>query len=109
MPRLATSTGTGTFVRRRRRSSEAPTTKTALSMHADVLEAVESAVRAGHAPNRSAFVEEAVVEKLRRMKRTQLYAAYEAAAQDPAFMADMQATTNAFDQTAADGLEGHAR
>lgn len=91
-------------VRRRRRSAGAPMEKTALTFHAGVLDAVDAAVGAGIAPNRSAFVEAAVEEKLTRTRRTTLYQAYAAAAQDPAFLADMQAVDVAFDHAAGDGL-----
>lgn len=88
---------------RRRRQSETPTVRKSLSLHADVLQAAEAAVDEGEAANLSAFVEEAVQEKLRRSKRSKLYAAYAAAAQDPAFMADMREMTAAFATTTNDG------
>lgn len=78
--------------------------KTALTFHAGVLDAVDDAVGAGLAPNRSAFVEAAVQEKLTRTRRATLYQAYAAAAQDPAFLADMRAVETAFDRTVDDGL-----
>lgn len=88
-------------VRRRR---EAPTQKASFTLHADVIEAVKAAVGEGLASNSSAFVEAAVREKLQRAKRTKLYAAYAAAAEDPVFRADMAAVGKAFDRTTADGL-----
>lgn len=78
--------------------------KTALTFHAGVLAAVDAAVGAGLAPNRSAFVEAAIEEKLTRARRTTLYQAYAAAARDPAFLSDMQDVDAAFDRTAGDGL-----
>jgi len=102
MPQLARTAKTGTP--RRRRSTGAPMEKTALTFHAGTLDAVDAAVGAGLAPNRSAFVEAAVEEKLTRTRRATLYQAYAAAAQDPAFLADMQAVEAAFDRAAGDGL-----
>jgi hypothetical protein len=40
----------------------------------------------------------------REVRRTRLYAAYEEAANDPVFMAETRATTEAFEGTTADGL-----
>lgn len=74
-----------------------------LSLHVDIIRAAEAAVAKGEAANLSAFVEEAVQEKLRRSKRSELYAAYAAAAQDAAFLDDMRATTEALDAAADDG------
>jgi hypothetical protein len=42
----------------------------------------------------------------RELRRARLEAAYEEAANDPVFMAEMQATTEAFEVIAADGLCG---
>lgn len=89
---------------RRRPRSETPTVRKSVTLHADILRAAEVAVDAGGAANLSAFVEEAVEEKLRRSKRSQLYAAYAEAARDPAFMAEMREVTLAFDATTGDGL-----
>lgn len=92
-----------TVVRRRRRT-ETPTVKKSFTLHEDVVQAADAAVGAGAAENLSAFVEAAIEEKLRRTKRAELYGAYQEAAQDPAFMADMQALTAQFDAAAGDGL-----
>ena len=82
---------------RRRGRGELPLEKRAFSIHANVFEELRVAVADGLAPNLSAFVEAAIVEKLERSKRTRLYEAYAEAAQDPAFMADMdQFTTGVF-------------
>jgi Arc/MetJ-type ribon-helix-helix transcriptional regulator len=92
-----------TLVRRRRRS-DIPTVKKSFTLHTDVVEAVDAAVDAGEAANMSAFVETAIQEKLRRSKRERLYGAYQEAAQDTAFMADMYAVSAQFEATSADGL-----
>jgi Arc/MetJ-type ribon-helix-helix transcriptional regulator len=89
---------------RRRRRSEVPTVKKSFTLHEDVVQAVDAAVKAGEIENQSAFVEAAIEEKLRRSKRAKLYRAYGAAAQDPAFMADMQAVSAQFDDVTGDGL-----
>jgi hypothetical protein len=41
---------------------------------------------------------------LRQRRRAKVYAAYEEAANDPAFVADMNADLRAFDNTLRDGL-----
>ena len=89
---------------RRRRRSVVPTIKKAFTLHTDVVDAVDAAVHAGEAANMSAFVEIAIQEKLRRSKRERLNGAYEKAAQDSDFMADMHAISAQFDAAAADGL-----
>lgn len=103
MPQVAQTFSSSVPMRRRRRS-ETPTVRKSVTLHADILEAAEVAVAAGGAANLSAFVEDAVQEKLRRSKRSQLYAAYAEAAQDVAFLADMREVTLAFDSTIGDGF-----
>ena len=89
---------------RRRARDEGPRVKASFTLHEQVINAVKTAVAEGHAENASAFVEDAVTEKLRRSRRAALYAAYEEAAQDAVFRADMEATARAFDVAAKDGL-----
>jgi Arc/MetJ-type ribon-helix-helix transcriptional regulator len=89
---------------RRRRRAEVRTVKKSFTLHEDVVQAADAAVGSGEAENLSAFVEAAIEEKLRRSKRAKLYRAYDQAAQDPAFMADMHEVTARFDATSADGL-----
>lgn len=103
MAHVAQAFSTSLPIRRRRRS-ETPTVRKSVTLHADTLQAAEAAVEAGGAVNLSAFVEEAVQEKLRRSRRSQLYAAYAEAAQDAAFMADMREATLASDAAIGDGL-----
>ncbi|HYD54267.1 MAG TPA: hypothetical protein VEA99_16650 [Gemmatimonadaceae bacterium] len=102
MARVAGAQST-TVVRRRRRT-ETPTIKKSFTLHEDVVQAADAAVRAGAAENLSAFVEAAIEEKLRRTRRAELYGAYQEAAQDPAFMADMRAVTTQFESAEGDGL-----
>lgn len=102
MPRVA-PIKTATVTRRRRRT-DTPVVRKTFSLHADVVEAVDEAVSSGDAENLSAFVETAIQEKLLRSKRARLYDAYESAARDARFMADMNATSRRFDGTSADGL-----
>lgn len=97
--RVASSTSV-----RRRRRSDIPTVKKSFTLHTDVVEAVEAAVDAGEAANMSAFVETAIQEKLRRSKREGLYGAYQDAARDSGFMADMHGVSMQLDATTADGL-----
>ena len=89
---------------RRRSRSQVPLEKKAFSLHADVFQDLKAAVADGLAPNLSAFVEAAVIEKLQRSKRKRLYDTYAQAAQDSAFLADMEQLTQAFGASAADGL-----
>lgn len=89
---------------RRRGRSRIPLEKRAFSLHTDVIENLKAAVADGLAPNLSAFVEAAVIEKLQRSKRARLYDAYALAAKDPAFLADMEQVSQDFDRTASDGL-----
>jgi Arc/MetJ-type ribon-helix-helix transcriptional regulator len=93
-------------VRTRRRSRAAdPLRKTTVQMHTSVLEAVRQAVAHGYAASQNEFVEEAVVAHLRELRRATVYAAYDEAARDPEFMAEMRAVTDEFDVTVGDGLE----
>lgn len=60
-------------------------------LHAQVIKALRSAVAAGEAPSADDFVEGAIISALRALRRRQIYRAYEEAAQDPTFLADMAA------------------
>ena len=93
---------------RRRATAADPLKKVTLRLHTRVTEAVRAAVAAGEAPSTDAFVEEAVVAALRERRRERLYAAYAEAAQDPAFVAEMEDVSRAFDVAVGDGL-GSAR
>ena len=91
-----------------RRSGRAPrqgaTSKATFRLDRAVLEAVKGFVDAGMAESQTAFVDEAIRAHLRRLRRDQLAAAYDAAAADPEFMSDMDATTVAYEGTTGDGL-----
>jgi len=89
---------------KRRRQDQIPREKTSLSLRVDVLDAAKQIVASGKADNLSAFVEMAVQEKVRRMKRAELYAAYEAAANDQDFRESMSAVAREFEASVADGL-----
>lgn len=88
-------------VPRRRRSADTPMERATVTLRADVLAAAKAL-----SGNLSAFVEEAVEEKLRRSRREALYAAYDAAASNRAFMEDMHSVSEAFASTDSDGLKG---
>ncbi|HYW05990.1 MAG TPA: hypothetical protein VE913_03480, partial [Longimicrobium sp.] len=91
----------------RRRGRMARTLRKAtFQVQEGVLDAVRTLVEEGEAPSANAFVEDALRMKLREVRRARLYAAYEEAANDPVFMAEMRATAEAFEGTVADGLGG---
>lgn len=73
-----------------------------------VAEAVKLAVDHGAAESQNAFVEDALLRRLKELRREKLYSAYGAAAEDPAFMEDMRSITEAFSGTVRDGFEGEA-
>jgi Arc/MetJ-type ribon-helix-helix transcriptional regulator len=93
---------------RRRRGASHKLRKATFQVHEDVLQAVRLLVEEGETPSANAFVEEALRLKLREVRRAKLYAAYHEASLDPEFLADMEATTRAFDATAGDGLADEA-
>jgi hypothetical protein len=70
-----------------------------------VVEAVKEAVENGLAESQNAFVEDALLRRLKELRRDKIYSAYEEAAQDPLFMEDMRSIGEAFGDTAGDGLE----
>lgn len=104
MARRAATAGDSGFKRRRRQSGTARE-RTSLSLRADVVAAAKRVVEAGEAENLSAFVEEALEEKLLRTKRAALYAAYDEARNDAVFVADMNAVAASFARTEGDGLD----
>ena len=91
-------------VRRRRSSLEDPLKKLTLQLSESIVNAIKTLVSIGEAQSTNAFVEDAVRSSLRERRRARMYAAYEEAAKDPAFMADMNADLQAFDNTLRDGL-----
>ena len=68
---------------------------------------MKDAVDHGAAKSQNAFVERALIRELREARRRLLYDAYAAAASDPAFLAEMDSTTAAWETTAADGLKSN--
>lgn len=98
------TTQVGTPVRRRRSSDSDPLKKVTLQLSESVVDAIKAIVERGDAPSQNVFVEEAVRDKLRERRRAKLYAAYEEASNDPAFMRDMNADIDAFDTTLSDDL-----
>jgi Arc/MetJ-type ribon-helix-helix transcriptional regulator len=95
-------------VARRRRGANHNLRKATFQVNEGVLEAIRSLVEQGETPSANAFVEEALRLKLREVRRERLYAAYEEASRDPEFLADMEATSRAFDATVGDGLADEA-
>lgn len=83
--------------------------KVTLQVRASVVEAVKILVEGGEVASASAFVEEALEQRLREMRRARVYRAYREAANDEAFMKDMESTTSAFDSTTSDGLRESPR
>jgi Arc/MetJ-type ribon-helix-helix transcriptional regulator len=75
-----------------------------LRLHASVADAIRSLVDAGEAPSADAFIESAVVAELRERRRRAVYAAYEQAAADPVFIAEMGRVAREFDGAVGDGL-----
>lgn len=94
-----------TFPRKRRRARHAdPLRKVSYQIRTSVADGIRSAVDAGAAASVNAFVEDAIVERLKELRRERLYAAYEEAANDPEYAAEMAELDRDFDVTVADGL-----
>jgi hypothetical protein len=62
-------------------------------------------VEAGAAPDADSFVEDAIIARLKELRRERLYAAYEEAAQNPEYRAEMAELSAEFDSAITDGLE----
>ena len=88
-----------------RRAGDRPK-KVGWQVRQSVADAVKEAVENGAAESQNAFVEDALLRRLKELRREKIYSAYEEAAQDPIFMEDMRSITEAFRGTARDGLEG---
>ncbi len=78
--------------------------KTGWQVRSSVADAVRVAVEEGAARSQNEFVERALVEALRDLRRRRVFSAYAAAALDDAFMDDMQAVSASYDPTSGDGL-----
>jgi hypothetical protein len=98
------SSGRPSLRRKGRGGGERPR-KVGWQVSQSVAEAVKEAVEGGAAESQNAFVEDALVRRLKELRREKIYSAYEEAARDPAFMADMGSTSEAFNVAARDGLE----
>jgi hypothetical protein len=90
-------------IARRRRATD-PLRKPGWQVRTSVADAVREAVEEGMAESQNALVERAVLLFLAEKRREKLYASYAQAAQDPAFMADMHAVSDALESAVADGL-----
>lgn len=89
---------------RRRSPAGDPLRKTSVQMHNSTLEAVKQAVEHGAAASQNEFVEEAVLARLREIRRQKVYASYREAAMDPEYVADMESVSASFDRAVDDGL-----
>jgi hypothetical protein len=90
----------------RRRSRRAETRRTVTyQLRAGVADSVRAAVDAGVAPDANTFVEDAIVERLKELRRERLYAAYAEAANDPEYTAEMAEITAEFEPAIGDGLD----
>ncbi len=88
----------------RRRRPDSKTVKKTFTLAEETVRLLTAAVHEGGAENLSAYVEAAIEEKLRRSRREVLYDAYQAAARDATFMADMRGVSRHFKRAVADGL-----
>jgi hypothetical protein len=96
----------GGYPRRRRHASHLgePLKKVTLQVRESVYDAVRALVHEGATPSANVFVEEALDQKLSDIRRARVYRDYQRAAKDEAFLAEMEATSRAFEHTVGDGL-----
>ncbi|MBC7844498.1 MAG: hypothetical protein H7099_19470 [Gemmatimonadaceae bacterium] len=92
-------------LRRRAGSSVDPLKKVTFRLHSSVASAIRGIVDSGAAASADAFVEDAVVAKLRELRRDKVYADYSTAAQDPEFMIEVSDVLAEFESTTADGID----
>ena len=97
------SSGRSSLRRRGKGAGDRPK-KVGWQVSRSVAEAVKEAVESGVAESQNAFVEDALLRRLKELRREKIYSAYEEAAQDPVFMEDMRSTSEAFSVTVRDGL-----
>lgn len=102
-----TSGGRSSLRRRGRGAGDRPK-KVGWQVRRSIAEAVKEAVERGAAESQNAFVEDALLRRLKELRREKIYAAYQEAARDPVFMEDMRSTGEAFSVTTSDGLEAGA-
>jgi Arc/MetJ-type ribon-helix-helix transcriptional regulator len=69
-----------------------------------LLEAVRKAVEQGAARTMSEFVQEALRQRLSRLRRDEIRRRIESAATDPLFLEDVRETTEAYGSTEEEGL-----
>ena len=72
------------------------TVRTTLTIPADILKAVDRAVRAGNARSRNEFVTTALRHELAAQERAAIDAAFAAMANDPLYQAEAAELTTAF-------------
>ena len=106
IPRTPARDASASAVLRRRAGTSAdPLKKVTFRLHSSVATAIRGIVRCGSAASADAFVEDAVVARLRELRRDKVYADYSAASQDPEFMVEMSEAVADFESTTADGLD----
>jgi Arc/MetJ-type ribon-helix-helix transcriptional regulator len=71
--------------------------KVTYSLPEDLIDRVRSVVRDGAAPSYSAFVEQALADRVRRAHEELLAAEFRTAGSDPGFLADVNRALGAFD------------
>jgi metal-responsive CopG/Arc/MetJ family transcriptional regulator len=83
----------------RRLAMSTHTVRMTLALPADLLAAVDQAVRAGYARSRNELVARALQRELAAQQRAAIDAAFAAMAEDPAYQTEAQAITAAFAHT----------
>ena len=83
-----------------------PPRKMGYQIRSSVARAVREAVREGAAESQNAFVERALINELKALRRDRVYQAYAEARADPAFRAEQIDATTDWDTAAGDGLAG---
>jgi Arc/MetJ-type ribon-helix-helix transcriptional regulator len=76
--------------------STQPKRKVTYSLPQELIDDVARVVSDGAAPSYSAFVEQALTEKVRKAREEALATAFSEAAADPEFLADVEDTMEAF-------------
>jgi hypothetical protein len=103
-PNSRMSTGRSSARRIGDRPADRPK-KVGWQVRQSIADAVKEAVENGAAASQNAFVEDALLRRLKALRREKIYSAYEEAAQDPVFMEDMRSVSEAYSGTERDGLE----
>ncbi|MDT8369602.1 MAG: hypothetical protein RQ745_10380 [Longimicrobiales bacterium] len=95
-----------TTVRHSASSLETPDAprKTGWQVRSSVANAVKLAVEEGAAKSQNEFVEQALIDALRELRRRRVYADYAAAAADEVFTREMDDVSTRFESTTGDGL-----